>query len=109
MLTYLTNILQNPFEPKYRAINTQNRHFAAPIGQLSAAVGVLRALGFKPSSVWDQKKGSFLVLLLADDGTKQLLRETCVGLGAGAAALMATRPFVGFIELGLLAVCLLWP
>lgn len=48
--TFLNNIVNNPYDAKFRAVNLENKVVASTIGQSKSCLNVLKSLGFVKSS-----------------------------------------------------------
>jgi PUB domain len=47
--TLMNNVVKDPFEPKYRTINLENKMIASKLGNNANALGVLKSVGFAKS------------------------------------------------------------
>lgn len=44
----MSNVIQDPYEPKYRTINLKNKVIAAKVGKYPASLAILKSVGFRP-------------------------------------------------------------
>jgi UBX domain-containing protein 1/4 len=66
---YVGNVVDNPDEPKFQSINTENKVYRIKVKQLVGARSLLMAVGFQPND-------DNTALVLAPDADRQLLADT---------------------------------
>lgn len=65
----MKNIAENPAEPKYRAIKTDNNAYKTRVGPVLGGVALLRAVGFVKNEAegkWELAEGKVDVALLGE-------------------------------------------
>jgi len=48
-----SNVIKDPFEPKFRTVNLRNKKIAKAIAQYPASMAILKSVGFRPTSEGD--------------------------------------------------------
>lgn len=79
LIAYVSNVVKNPDEPKYKSINMENKAYKAKVKPFVGAKALLEAVGFLPNDAGD-------ALVLRDDADVKLMSDTVAKLEAAHAA-----------------------